>query len=128
MSATSGTRSHAVFGTSEGFAIAAPPRYIHRDRCGADICGAAAHPLRSTLCLHNQWRMRIVKLSIWMLVIYVTAFSVRLHARKYDIFFPNYVRWLLRPEPSPQGTTQIFLVVVDHFEPDYDVARVKTWN
>jgi hypothetical protein len=72
--------------------------------------------------------MRVVKLSIWLLVVYVTAFSVRLHARKYDIFFPNYVRWLFTPEPSPQGTTQVFLVVVDHFEPDYDVARVKTWN
>jgi len=58
---------------------------------------------------------------------YFTAFSVRLRARKYDIFFPDYVRWLLTSSAQARRPVQVFLVFVDHFEPDYDARRVESW-
>jgi hypothetical protein len=70
---------------------------------------------------------RVRLLVILILIGYFTAFSVRLRARKYDIFFPDYVRWLLTRPPQVHEPVQVFVVFVDHFEPDYDAKRVASW-
>ena len=63
-----------------------------------------------------------------ILVAYVAAFSVRIYARGYDIFFRDYVRWLMAPTPPVVSPTYVFVLFVDHFEPDYDSARVARWG
>lgn len=73
------------------------------------------------------------KTKTWLLVIaipivYVAAFSARLHARGYTMFFRDYVRWLVTPSPAVSGPTQVFVLFVDHFEPDYNAARVASWS
>ena len=61
-------------------------------------------------------------------VAYVAAFSYRINARKYDLFFADYVRWALTPAPASPRPIHLFFVFVDHFEPDYDAARVEAWS
>ncbi len=75
-------------------------------------------------------RRRLVAYGIvlGLLAAYVAAFSVRLHARKYDLFFADYVRWALTPASAPARPVHVFFVFVDHFEPDYDGARVRDWS
>ena len=61
-------------------------------------------------------------------VLYMAATAFRLYARKYYIFMPSYARWMLTPTPSAGATpTHVFFFVTDHFEPDYDVDRVRRW-
>jgi hypothetical protein len=67
-------------------------------------------------------------LAIAILIAYVGAFSVRLYARGYTMFFRDYVRWLVTPAHASSGPTHVFVLFVDHFEPDYDAARVKRWR
>lgn len=63
-----------------------------------------------------------------VLGLYVSGLAVRVSARKYYIFLPDYLRWsLTRPAPPP-GTLHLFLLFADHFEPDYDAARVRAWG
>src|SRR5437899_4742241 len=67
-------------------------------------------------------------LVITILIAYVAAFGVRLYARGYTMFFRDYVRWLVTPAHASSGPTHVFVLFVDHFEPDYDAARVKRWR
>ena len=62
-------------------------------------------------------------------IVYVAAFSARLYARGYTMFFRDYVRWLVTPAPAASSVpTQVFVLFADHFEPDYDAARVARWS
>jgi hypothetical protein len=63
-----------------------------------------------------------------ILVAYVGAFSVRIYARGYNIFFRDYVRWLTTPTRAVSSPVYVFVLFVDHFEPDYDIARVARWS
>jgi hypothetical protein len=58
---------------------------------------------------------------------YTAAFAVRIYARKYYFFVPDYVRWQFSTSPSIAGPIHVFLVFADHFEPAYDAARTRTW-
>ncbi len=78
--------------------------------------------------MRKPWIRRGTQLSICLALAYVTAFGVRLYARKYDIFFLDYVRWVLTPAPSTPRPVQLFFLFVDHFEPDYSAPRVVEWS
>lgn len=61
-----------------------------------------------------------------LLVVYVAATAVRMYARKYYLFLPNYLVSAVAL-PHPPGTRHIFVLFTDHFEPHYDAARVVRW-
>jgi len=63
-----------------------------------------------------------------ILVAYVAVFSVRVYARGYEKFFGNYLRWLVTPAPHTSAPKYVFVMFADHFEPDYDGARVARWS
>ena len=56
--------------------------------------------------------------------------SVRIYARKYYVFLPDYVRWSLTPAAAVRdgSPTHVFFLFTDHFEPDYDLQRTITWG
>ena len=69
--------------------------------------------------------------ALWPVVILVTyavAFTVRIYARGYNVFFPDYVRWVLTPTRAVSSPVYVFVLFVDHFEPDYDAGRVVRWS
>jgi hypothetical protein len=69
---------------------------------------------------------RYVLLSI--VAMYSAATVVRVFARGYYIFLPDYVRRSLAAAPAPYpGPTHIFFLFVDHFEPSWDVPSVQRW-
>ena len=62
--------------------------------------------------------------------LYALLFSARVYARKYYVFLPDYVRGAVHgvaaaPVPPP---THVLVLFTDHFEPDYNVKRVKDWS
>ena len=63
-----------------------------------------------------------------ILATYASAFAVRVYARGYNIFFRDYVRWLTTSEPAVASPVYVFVLFVDHFEPDYDAARTVRWG
>ena len=68
-------------------------------------------------------------LLIAILLAYGAAFGARVYARGYTMFLRDYVRWLTTPAQTVGSrTTQVFVLFVDHFEPDYDAARVARWS
>jgi hypothetical protein len=58
---------------------------------------------------------------------YVVATAVRISARKYYIFLPDYVRWTFSRSAPVSGPTDVFLLFVDHFEPDRDPVKTRRW-
>jgi hypothetical protein len=79
--------------------------------------------------------MRPGKRAVWaatsvlvILIAYTAAFGVRVYARGYDKFFRDYVRWLATPAPVVTAPVYVFVLFADHFEPDYDAARVVRWS
>ena len=68
---------------------------------------------------------------MWALVIlaaYTAAFGARLYARGYNVFFRDYVRWLVTPARAVTSPVSVFVLFVDHFEPDFDAPRTVRWS
>lgn len=65
-----------------------------------------------------------------LLVAYGLAFGARVFARKYYVFLPAYARGAVQGlfAAPVTGPTHIFVLFTDHFEPDYDVAKVEDWS
>jgi hypothetical protein len=75
------------------------------------------------------WRgLRLLLLAA--LAVYALAFSARIYARKYYVFLPDYLRGAVHGVTAARiGTpTHIFVLFTDHFEPDYNDARVSDWS
>ena len=62
-----------------------------------------------------------------IVVLYLAAFATRIYVRKYYIFLPEYVRWSFTPVEPSTGPTHVFVLFVDHFEPDHDRAKTTAW-
>jgi hypothetical protein len=62
------------------------------------------------------------------LVLYAAAWAYRIVTRKYYIWLPGYVSWLLHPEKANGAKVHIFFLVVDHFEPGQDAAMMDRWG
>jgi hypothetical protein len=74
--------------------------------------------------------LQAAKTALMMLAaLYVAATIVRVWARKYYIFLPQYVQWAMTTPAvgSPGAATHVFLLFTDHFEPDYDLPRLRRW-
>ena len=72
--------------------------------------------------------VRVSLVALAILAAYVAVFSVRVYARGYEKFFRNYLRWVVTPAPQSSTPKYVFFMVADHFEPDYDGARVARWS
>ncbi|HET9832112.1 MAG TPA: hypothetical protein VFP91_10395, partial [Vicinamibacterales bacterium] len=66
---------------------------------------------------------------IALLTSYAMAFAVRVYVRKYYVFLPDYARGTVQGlvAGSAARPTHIFVLLTDHFEPDYDVGKVEDW-
>jgi hypothetical protein len=65
--------------------------------------------------------------SIVVILLYATLSAVRVYARRYYLFLPDYVRWTFTPSPTTSGLKHVFVLVTDHFEPDSDPVRTRRW-
>lgn len=67
-------------------------------------------------------------LLVGVITLYVTAFAVRVVARKYYVFLSDYLRSAVTSSPAAgPGPTHIFLLFTDHFEPSYNTERTEDW-
>jgi hypothetical protein len=72
-----------------------------------------------------------------IVVTYMGLSAFRIYFRQYYLFLPDYVRWTLTPATSPRpgpagaiaatGPKHLFVIFVDHWEPDYDLGRAQRW-
>jgi hypothetical protein len=63
-----------------------------------------------------------------VVALYVLATVVRIYARRYDIFLADYARRAVTVAAAPTDRpTHLFFLFVDHFEPDWNVARTERW-
>jgi hypothetical protein len=77
---------------------------------------------------HLPWRRILRVMLVSTLALYSGASAVRIYARKYYIFLPDYLRQSVRAAPAPQGRPlHVFFLFVDHFEPDGNVERTRRW-
>ncbi|MEO8369237.1 MAG: hypothetical protein ABI806_08560 [Candidatus Solibacter sp.] len=62
------------------------------------------------------------------LVLYLGAWAYRIVTRKYYIWLPGYVSWLLHSDKPATGPVHILMMFVDHFEPGEDAAMMDRWG
>ncbi len=72
----------------------------------------------------RRWRRWIFAGALLLVVGFVTA---RIHIRNYDIWLGDYFHWLVTPAEPVAGTTHIFFLHCDHFEPGKDFALTHRW-
>ena len=77
----------------------------------------------------RRWRRPLSLVLLTLLSGYVLAFGARIYTRKYQVFLPDYLRGAFQGLWVAKGTppTHVFVLFTDHFEPDYDVAKVEDW-
>jgi hypothetical protein len=73
---------------------------------------------------HFSWRRAAWIFLVAIVALYAVATAGRVYARKYYVFLPDYLRWVITPAPSHAGPTHVFFLFVDHFEPN-DVAAME---
>lgn len=74
------------------------------------------------------WRRVFRYLALCALLLYGSAWAVRLRARNYYLFAAAYITWALTPPAvAAAQPTHLFFLFVDHFEPAQDAAAVRRW-
>lgn len=75
---------------------------------------------------------RALLLAIALLAgVWIVGTAARFYMRGYYTFLVDYVRWSRtsgEASDAARRPTHIFLIFVDHFEPDYDDAEVRRWS
>lgn len=75
-----------------------------------------------------DWTRMMRQLMVGVVVLYAFATVGRMYARKYYVFLPGYVTWLVTPHVAlDDRPIHVFFMFVDHFEPDYSSDRVRRW-
>jgi hypothetical protein len=79
-----------------------------------------------------RWGRALRLTLLWSGTLYLLAFGFRIYVRKYYVFLPEYVRYATAAVTSPagpvmKGPTHVFVLLTDHFEPDWDTDRVNDW-
>jgi hypothetical protein len=93
-----------------------------------------AHGVRSPALPYPRvspigWLRALRLLVLASLALYALAFSIRVYARKYYVFLPDYLRSVVSGSAAGGGSpTHVFVLFTDHFEPDYDERRVNDWS
>jgi len=100
---------------------------------------ARARPDRFTFASNTDGRPQIAssrpvltapRLLLAAIAVYAVAFAVRAYVRNYFIFLPNYMAQRLVDGGPPlfsSRPTHVFVLMTDHFEPDYRLSRVRDW-
>jgi hypothetical protein len=77
---------------------------------------------------HVSWRKMAGGALLAAVTLYMVASAVRIYARRYYLFLPDYLRWTVTARGMPHsGPTHVFFLFVDHFEPDWSVGRTRRW-
>src|SRR5262245_45011115 len=74
----------------------------------------------------NGWRLARQWLMA-MAAVYIAATFVRMYARNYYLFLPDYLRWTFSVAPEPRGPVHLFVAFTDHFEPDGQADLTQRW-
>jgi len=69
------------------------------------------------------WR-RLVFLGV---ILYLAAWAYRIYSRKYYVWLPAYLSWVLQPAPKVSGPVHLFFIYTDHFEPGKDYHFLQRW-
>jgi hypothetical protein len=78
----------------------------------------------------RSWVSTVRLLLIAAVALYMVAFLARAYVRNYFIFLPNYMERMLVDGGPPifsNRPTHVFVLMTDHFEPDYNTSRVREW-
>jgi hypothetical protein len=80
-----------------------------------------------------RWVRRVRRILLAALTLYALAFAARAYIRKYSVFLPDYARWTLGgAAPASwlraERPTHVFILIADHFEPDWNSAWVDEWT
>jgi hypothetical protein len=62
------------------------------------------------------------------LVLYLGAWTYRIVTRKYYVWLPGYISWLMRGEKPAAGPVHILMLFVDHFEPGENASMMERWR
>jgi hypothetical protein len=81
--------------------------------------------------VRHHSRALTIKRTFWLAfgaiaLAYIAATAVRIYVRNYYVFLPDYMRWTVTPSPSA-ATTHLFVLMTDHFEPNWDIDVTKRW-
>lgn len=74
--------------------------------------------------------LTVPRLLLAAIALYAAAFAVRAYVRNYFIFLPNYMYGKLVDGGPPLFSgrpTHVFVLMTDHFEPDYNTSRMSEW-
>lgn len=76
-----------------------------------------------------RWVRRVLLVA---LTLYALAFATRVYVRKYSVFLHDYARWMVSGAASSswvraESPTHVFVLIADHFEPDWNSAWVDEW-
>ena len=75
-----------------------------------------------------KYNVRLLRrVVVWGLIFYLAAWAYRIYSRKYYVWLPAYVRWVLKPAPKVSGPVHLFFIYADHFEPGEDYHYVQRW-
>ena len=93
-----------------------------------------SHPVRR---VGARWSRALLVSLTAIAIMYLGLSVFRIYVRRYYLFLPDYVRWTLTPATSPRsgpaaalaatGPKHLFVIFVDHWEPDYDLDRARRW-
>ena len=61
------------------------------------------------------------------LVLYLAAWAYRIVTRKYYVWLPGYVSWLVNQEKAIGAPVHVFFFLTDHFEPGQNTAMMDRW-
>lgn len=93
------------------------------------VPGPMPWPAESEAAGARRWRRPLLALLLALVSAYGLAFGARIYARKYYVFLPSYLRGSVAGLFATRSAqpTHVFVLFTDHFEPDYDVAKVEDW-
>jgi hypothetical protein len=73
--------------------------------------------------------VRLFKWVVSLIVILlVAALGYRILSRKYYVWLPGYLHWMLHQEAAAAGPVHIFFMYADHFEPGENFGLVERWE
>src|SRR5262245_19077492 len=98
-------------------------------RAAIDRLRFPARPLSDSYARPIDWPRLLRTVLMVGLALYAAGFIARAYLRNYFVFLPGYARWMFTGTPSPfqSRPTHVFVLIGDHFEPEWDPDRVQEW-
>jgi hypothetical protein len=79
----------------------------------------------------TPWGRLVCRGLMLVVAAYAAALVVRIVARKYYVFLPDYTRWAVSQswgvEAASADPTHVIFLFADHFEPGHDASGTRQW-